>query len=207
MTKFTRPVTPAELSRHLRALCEQLAPQHEPIYVNAEPNNDAPRNECFPIVNQLVETSGGQAVVGWSLWELPTVFVEAEFHCVWQKSDGSLLDVTAKSAPCTRILFLPDSRRQYEGKQVNNVRRPIRDDIALRTYLATFDAEFELMNRGERAEQHGEITLTGNEAMEYQEIIAHRRKAFVELLPGFPETGPYHPCPCGSGKKMKWCHT
>ena len=204
--QFTRPVTPAEISTDLRALIRELSPDREPEYVEVQPVEGAELNECFPLVDQTVEHQGGQAVVGWSLWELPSLFAEAEFHCVWKRPDGRLLDIAPKRAECARILFLTDGRRRYEGRQVNNLRRASRSDPDLLAYLHSFDAEFELMNRGERALQHGEITLVGSDAQEFERIQGVRRQAYFQLSPQFPSVGPYHPCPCGSGKKLKWCH-
>ncbi len=204
--KFTRPVTPAEVSSDLRALIEEIAPSQVPLYVDVEPLPDAPSDECFALVDFMLEQQGGQAVVGWSIWEFPSLFVEGEFHCVWRRPDGRLVDVAPKKAECRRILFLPDLHRHYEGRQVSNLRRPIHIEPVLEAYLASFDAEFELMNRGERATQHGEIRLTGAEAAEFARIQEIRGSTHLSLSARFPTVGPYHPCPCGSGKKVKWCH-
>ena len=37
-------------------------------------------------------------MIGWSLWEFPTLFVGAEFHAVWRKPDGSLVGVAPEWA-------------------------------------------------------------------------------------------------------------
>jgi len=206
MSYFSKPVTPAVLSPELRALCNALVPDGEPLYVDVKPLADAREDDCFPLVQQQVRSFGGQSVIGWSLWEFPTLFFEAEFHCVWRQADGNLVDVAPKRADCARVFFLPDGRRHYEGMQVNNIRRPLRQEPALLAYFASFDSEFDLLNRGARAQEHGEITLEGAEAIEHHEIIDKREAAFFELAPLFPKIGPYHPCPCGSGRKVKWCH-
>ena len=79
MLKFQRPVTPAEISRPLAELCSELVPGTTPFYIDVFPLNGAPANECFPLVRRQVEAEGGELVIGWSLWELPSLFVEAEF--------------------------------------------------------------------------------------------------------------------------------
>lgn len=206
MSHFERPVTPAEITAQVRELIEQIVPGGQPVYVVVEPLDDAPADECFPLVDALVKRHGGEAVTGWALWEFPTLFVEAEFHCVWRMPDGRLVDMAPKQSPTQRVLFLPDPTRIYEGRQVNNVRRPLRHDPVLLAYLSTFDAQFELLNRGDRAHQHGMLQLLDEEAEAYHRIQARRAQLYLQLLPMFPDVGPYHPCPCGSGRKVRWCH-
>ena len=105
------------------------------------------------------------------LWELPGFFVEAEFHSVWRMPTGEFFDVAPKAEVTQRILFLPDYAARYKGVQVNNVRRAVARDSETEEYLAMFDQLFELLNRGECAEQHGEIQLTGAEAAEYDRMV------------------------------------
>lgn len=207
MSAYSHPVTPAVLSQPLIALCEEIAPGSAlPVYVDVRPLQGVPSKECFPIVEEHIRTNGGTSVIGWSLWELPTLFIEAEFHAVWRAPDGSLLDIAPKPEPTQRILFLADPRMEYQGCQVNNVRRPLRHDPAVVAFLEACNEEFELMNRGERAGQHGEIALQGEEAAEYQRIQVKKAQCQFQMLPLYPQVGPYTPCRCGSGKKTKWCH-
>ena len=205
MQRFKRPVTPAEISTALQGLIDELVSGGRTTYVDVLPTIGAQANECFPLVEQRIKAEGGRAVVGWSLWELPSLFVEAEFHCVWQRPSGELLDVAPKKHETSKVLFLPDPTRKYEGRQVNNIRKVVRSDPLLDTYLETFSAEFNLLNEGERAWQH-EVTLSGEEAIAREIILQTRAECFFRLLDIFPIIGPYHPCPCGSGKKVKWCH-
>lgn len=116
------------------------------------------------------------------------------------------MDVTPKNRPVERILLLPNKGASYSGQQVNNVRRTLTTDLCISNYLATFDAEFELLNRGVRADQHGQIELTDAEADEYASIQEQRALLFPKVLRLGALIGPYTPCPCNSGKKVKWCH-
>ena len=203
--RFVRPVTPAELTDTIRALIEQLAPGQTPVYADVVPMEGESVNECFGLVNRCVAEKGGEALVGWSLWELPTLFVEAEFHAIWRSPSGSLLDISPRSSPTARVLFLPDPVRRYEGRSIDNVRVPIRRDPTLLEYLDTFAAKFEIMKRGARVDQHGEVHLIGAEAAEFQAIMTRQAFLRVQLQSQHPVVGPYHPCPCGSGKEVKWC--
>lgn len=206
MTTYLHPVTPAELSQPLIALCQLIGPSStRPVYVDARPLPDMPSKECFPIVEQYIQTHGGSSVFGWSFWELPTLFIEAEFHAVWQSPEGALLDIAPKVEPTERILFLSDPARRYEGRQVNNVRMALRQDPAVIGFLKTCDEEYEFLNRGERAGQH-ELSLAETEFDEYQRIQMVKAQFQFQMAPLFPAVGPYSPCLCGSGKKAKWCH-
>ena len=204
--KFQRPVTPAGMSGPLTALCKSIVPDRTPLYINVRPLNGAQPDECFPLVQNQVATYGGYLIVGWTLWELPAIFVEAEFHAVWRSPTGEFVDITPKKSPTSRILFLEDPSRRYEGCQVNNVRWVISKAPVIIEYLATLDAKFELLNRGERAHHHGEIRLEDREAAEFGTIQTKLALLQSQLNSHLPSFGPYSPCWCGSGKKVKWCH-
>lgn len=206
MHRYQHPVTPAELNGPLAALCSELATGRLPVYVDVRPLEDAPPDECFPLVARHVASRGGSALFGWTLWELPGVFVEAEFHAVWRTPHGTFVDIAPKKRPVARVLFLEDPDRSYAGRQVNNVRRAVSLDPNVSEYLGTFDAEFELLNRGIRAEQHGEIALVGEEAREFHGIQMRRAALFPHVLSAAGAIGPYTPCWCSSGRKVKWCH-
>jgi len=206
MKTFLHPVTPANLSSSILALCQELVPGGKPEYVDVRPIQGAPINDCFPIVHDRVLAEGGAAVYGWSIWEQPTLFVEAEFHAVWCTPNNGLIDITAKNHPIMRILFLVDPSRHYEGHQVKNVRRALRNHPSIAGFLETCDEEFEFINRGQRAYQHGKITEQGAEAVEYEQIQRRKMLYCVEMLRLHPNVEPYDPCWCGSGKKVKWCH-
>jgi hypothetical protein len=205
MKTYQHPVTPAELSAQLKRLCEELVPGAAPLYVDVSAV-ESPANECFPLVEERVRSEGGTALFGWSLWEMPSVFIEAEFHAVWKSPTGSLLDISPKKEPTQRILFLPDPTRTYEGYQINNVRRALRADPAVTGFLATCDEEYEFLNRGDRKAQHGEITLRGADAAEFQQLQLKKAKFQMDMVRMHSEIGAYGPCWCGSGKKVKWCH-
>lgn len=206
MNRYIRPVTPAEISMGLNALCSELVPGGKPVYVPVRPNEGAPADECFHIVDATASRSGGKAVLGWSLWELPGAFIEAELHAVWRSPDGEFIDVTPKKHPICRVLFLANMDLVYSGRQVNNVRVALSRDPSVTQYLATFDDEFELLNRGARAKQHGEIELGESEGKEFASILSRRASLLPQVLSCTAFVGPYGPCPCNSGVKVKWCH-
>ena len=50
--KFQHPVTPAEMSVPLAALCKGIVPDATPLYIDLRPLNGTPPDECFPIVEE-----------------------------------------------------------------------------------------------------------------------------------------------------------
>jgi hypothetical protein len=206
MNKYVRPVTPAEVSKSIQKLCAEIVNDATPFHVDVLPNHGEPANECFNVVRRQVDKLGGESIVGWSIWEVPTVFVEAEFHAVWRSPSGEYIDITSKNNPTNRILFLPDPFRTYDGRSVNNIRRPISGEPVLLRFFGAFDRKYELLNRGARANEHGELKLEGSEAQEYHAIENDLAELSIHVLGLYPQVGLYMPCLCGSGKKVKWCH-
>ena len=206
MKRYHRPVTPAEVSPAISSLCSHIVLDTLPFFVDVRPKEDEDANECFHVVRRQVAAFGGEAVIGWSIWELPSVFVEAEFHSVWRSPEGKYIDFTRKNSATARILFLPDPHRSYEGRPLNNCRKALTDEPVVHEWFEALDAKYELMNRGGRAFEHGKVLLEGREAAEYNAIEEAIEELGLRVLAFHPYVGPYLPCVCGSGKKAKWCH-
>jgi hypothetical protein len=200
---------PREISGPVLDLCRELVVDAAPVWVKVTPALGAAVNDCFPTIEGHVREQGGKARYGWQMWEWPGVMVEGEFHAVWEDPSGALHDLTPKAVPTDRILFLPDPARRYEGRQVDNVRRAVSSDPAVQRLIETTAAEFEFINRGERADQHA-ISLS-REAMEALAAIRQRRvEALADIYAGAGRSRrprPNDPCFCGSGTKFKKCHS
>ena len=198
--------TPREVSKEILVLCRELVSKSQPRFLEVRPTSNTDPGDCFPAVARHAEAHGGSVCYGWLIWEWPGVFVEAEFHAVWRDPEGKLHDITHAPEGISRILFLPDPAKIYEGRQVNNVRRALSDNSAITEFFQACDAGFELMNRGSRADKHGKIALSGADAGEWQVIERRKAEAYAEILRSLPPPGRNNPCPCGSGKKYKRCH-
>jgi hypothetical protein len=142
------------------SFCRSIVREPEPIYVPVRPLNGAPANECFSIVPQHIAAHGGDQVIGWTIWEWPRVLIEAEFHCVWRQANGMLLDITPKPFPMPRILFLSDPVRRYQGRQVDNIRKPLDRDPAIKRFCQLSAKYHRAINEGEFADYHGPIMLS-----------------------------------------------
>lgn len=192
--------TPRAVNRHVRQLINQLVRNGTAHFLTVSPDADSKINECFPNVEVKIARDGGRMLCGWQLWEWPRVMVEAEFHAVWVSADGSMVDITPKEQGESRILFLPDPKRTYDGVLVDNVRRAIRDDLLVHHLIKVSKAITRVMNHGERAMQYGYVHVPEHEIAP---LLSARDLVGTALRLGRRD---HDPCVCGSGAKYKRCH-
>ena len=151
---------PKLIKPYVLSFCRGIVTDPKPVYVPLRPLAGVPANSCFETVPPHVAKHGGEQVTGWSIWEWPLVFIEAEFHCVWRQPDGTLLDITPKSISMPRILFLPDPTKSYKGRQVDNIRKPMGNDPAIKRFCELSTLIYRELNKGELADYHGPIVLS-----------------------------------------------
>lgn len=195
-----KTTTPPEISRAVRRLIETVTPGGKAVYLTVQPGANAVVNECFPNVEAQVARAGGRMLCGWQLWEWPHVLIEAEFHAVWRSPDGEMVDVTPKPHGEDRILFVPDERRRYEGIAIDNVRMPLRDDELIRHFIRASEAVVQVLNRGERAFQYGQVSVPAHEIELLLQIQGFLGQCLASGLRD------HDLCLCGSGTKYKRCH-
>lgn len=97
--------------------CLQVVPDAHAVLIKNEPFSGAEVMDCFSNVEMVIEQNGGRAVYGWAIWQVPGVYIEAEFHCIWENDAGEMLDITPYPYRTENILFLPDSTRIYRGSR------------------------------------------------------------------------------------------
>lgn len=73
--------------------------------------------------------------------------------------------------PFSSITFVADPTRQYEGRQVDNVRKPLTKDPKVRQFIYLMKRRFEILNTGTLADQHGEIELPLRLRKEYDALM------------------------------------
>ncbi|WP_157956920.1 zinc chelation protein SecC [Salinicola aestuarinus] len=170
---------------YVRRFCESVVPRARPERVKHQPLVDAEAAECFRVVEAHVAANGGEAVIGWAIWEWRKVMIEAEFHAVWRDPNGKLLDLTPQGFKPPRILFVPDPQRQYEGVQVNNIRRPLREDERITRYIDLWQQRFELLNEGDLANQHGLVGVSELRLGEIEDAMYQTRRSLaLDFGPG-----------------------
>jgi hypothetical protein len=151
---------PKIIKPYVVSFCRSIVAEPQPIYVPVRTVPGAPKDDCFSIVPQHISRHGGEQIIGWTIWEWPRVYIEAEFHTVWQQPDGTVVDLTPKIVPMPRILFLPDPRRSYKGRQVDNIRKPLNHDPAIKRFCELATLMHDEQNRGDLADYHGPIMFT-----------------------------------------------
>jgi SEC-C motif len=185
--------TPARIDPSVRRLIESLAPGRQARYLDVRPEPDAAIDGCFSNVRTKSERDGGRMLCGWQLWEWPRVLIEAEFHAVWLSPDGKMEEITPKRHGETSVLFVPDERRGYEGKVVDNVRVALDDDQLVHHFIRVSRAIVQV--------------TAGSRAGDGPKKIASLRKAqrFLgcSIHSGLRE---HDPCLCGSGSRYRRCH-
>lgn len=139
---------------HVLEFSSSIAADTLPREVPCRPLPDKALDDCFPIVAKQVAAKGGQQIFGWAVWELPGVFIEAEFHSVWESPEGEFIDIVPRLRPFTEIAFVLDANRRYENRQVDNVRKQLVIDNDVKRFLFLRQRRFVILNAGERALQH-----------------------------------------------------
>lgn len=171
--------TPAEITPAILDFCRRLDPTRAPLHVAIRSADGAPADRPFAFLKSQVARLGGRVKHGWVIREYPGWYLEAVFHGVWQAPGGELVDIAPMSEVGSTILFLPDSRRTYQGERIPDQFHALSQAPDVRAVVA--DAELHARLRAEA------------------ESLARR-----ERVPA-GAAGRNDPCPCGSGLKYKKC--
>jgi hypothetical protein len=168
--------TPDSIDQKITDFCAKISPGSIPVFLSTEHVHGAKALNCFENVNNYVKLKGGDIQYGWLIWEWPNVMIEAEFHAVWKPYEGKLVDITPNDT--IKVLFLPDNKMGYERKQVNNIRKALRNDKLIRRYIKSSNKLFAVMNKGNLAGYVGELELTPH----MKEMHIQNHKIFLELI-------------------------
>ena len=117
---------PPAITKHILKLARQIDAACLPEYVTVESRADCLPNRCFENVTRVVTQLGGRVQHGWTMRQ-ESYFAEGAFYAVWRSPDGSLIDVTPGADKQTQILFLPDSKRVWDGEEVEPRRLLLRE--------------------------------------------------------------------------------
>jgi hypothetical protein len=184
-----------------------------PMRIKAVPETGAQEHNCFEIIDDKVRRNGGQIRLGWSAWQHDDLFIEGEFHAVYDPDDGlSWVDCTPREGAFGEILFLPDPNATYDLAStdvIDNCRVPLRSDPRIQLALDCFSEVAALMN----SVQGVNVMVPQDVArkimackMKASQLFSQAAQSQQRVLPSTPKVGRNDPCPCGSGKKYKRCH-
>ena len=142
--------TPLTIDRNIISFCKAIT-SNKPEFVEVYPAGE--RGNCHLNVALAANRDGGEMVSGYLIWTIANHVVSAEYHSVWRRPNGILLDVTPPEDDCKTVVFLPcgsfdptlpDSKfwvehnreckicrfqRQREYWRNENVMKPVRQDI------------------------------------------------------------------------------
>lgn len=74
--------------------------------------------KCWFNVRDAVAANGGRAVFGWSLWMRHDGDYQAIHHGVWERPNGTLVDVTPLGFEGDAILFMADTRVPFDYEKL-----------------------------------------------------------------------------------------
>lgn len=192
---------PPDIDDDVKKLILVVCPNSNPIYLPVEPEHYAQPNECFPSVAEKIKREGGSQILGWQIWKLPYM-IEAEFHAIWKSPQGNLKDITPKSVPASKILFLPDPKANYTGAQVNNIYLNISGNELVDDIIRIANAIFKIQNMGERAFQN-EFTPTEEDNLILKALSNANNVLHSMVQQGMTKD---EPCFCGRSMNYRLCH-
>jgi len=192
---------PAEVSDIIAKFCGTIVPNQKPLYVDVKPEKYSMSRFCFQNVEQKIANDEGCIEYGWSIWIWDKVFLDAEFHAVWKSAKGNLTDVTPSELDVNKILFLPDRKRKYYGRQLDNIRYNLSNNGLVDLIIEVSECNYLFMNHGDRAEQLN-IKLSGEE-LENFKALTNCKAIVLQMLNDNKSLN--SKCICDSGLKFKHC--
>ncbi len=153
--------TPLDLDAPATAqLCGLIGTEAKAVRVPSRPEKGTKQNDCFDLVAKRVQREGGEPITGWALWIWPNVLAEAEYHQIWRSPGGDLVDLNPRPAiAVSSITFVADLSRPYKGRQRDNFRLALSTKPGIHAFIAMCERQFQIMNTGDLADQHGEVHL------------------------------------------------
>jgi len=112
-----RPSAPP-ITKGILKLAKQINATSSPDHVSVEPGEGCTAGHSYQNVTETVKRHGGSVQHGWRMREQAAAYVEGEFHSVWRRLDGALIDVTPGAEPASEIVFLPDAWTVWTGEAV-----------------------------------------------------------------------------------------
>lgn len=99
--------TPPRIDINTRNFCTKISPHQTPVFLTVKAPNWSRLNYCNKNVERMIELNGGEMVLGYKIWYISKLYIEAERHAIWKNIDGELVDITFNINGENTILFLP----------------------------------------------------------------------------------------------------
>ena len=193
-------LTPKTINQTVNDLLKIMDLEDKPVFIDVHTESYSRPNFCTINVEEKVKREGGESIYGWQIWEYPFLY-EAEFHAVWKSPENLLIDITPKAnrPEINKILFIADSKINYTGIQIDNVRLKTRDNDLVDDLIKLKKTKYYLCNKGERATYTGEIIFKGREA----DVLNFTKGVEALLIQNVTYDSP---CLCNSNNSFKECH-
>lgn len=193
--------TPLTIRDEIRRLCERVSPKHELRFLNVTPVSGAKPDNCFENVAAEVVRAGGKRVCGWAVFEWPRIWIEFQFHAVWNDNEGNLIDVTPRGDGENVVLFLP-ADFEYNGT-------PVPTRLFASGSSPQINRLMELQVEINRIKSDYFVRTKGRTRMDdisaRPVLLLEEEKSFIlHAMRYAPQRN--EPCPCLSRKKFKHCH-
>lgn len=172
---------PKTIKPYHLTFCRKIVKSQTPSLIPVFPDKDSLENNCFENVENYVRKHGGSMLIGWTIWEWRNVMIEAEFHAVWQNSEGQVIDITPKEHHEREILFLNDPYRKYSGHQVDNRREALNHDKNVKEFIEVCSRIYELQNSGDLKEQHGLLVVDDAVALQHEQLMIQHQRLMEKL--------------------------
>lgn len=183
--------TPDISAPHVMAFCQEHFPGGRARLVPVRPTPGAIPSECFPNVQHHIEKKGGRLVLGWHLWEIPGLLLEAEFHGVWESPKGGLVDITPTLPGFeeAKIVFVPRRMARLDPKTPDNLRCLLSDDPDLARMCELKAKVVELWNRAKPEPNGGPnaFSLSREDAMVLEAIQREHTGVMERLSERYPQ--------------------
>lgn len=199
--KMTFLQTPNRISEALATLCRKVSFGYTPEFIYVEPIPDFLPDNCYPNVQSLVATKGGEAVFGWAIYEWPRVWVEFQHHAVWRDTEGKLRDHTPRRDGESIALFLTCDI-SYIGSHIPTKWFPLSDSIDI---LRIIEIQVEINNlKAAYYNKMGENSKMDQVSAQPVIRLEEEKSLILVRMNYVPSRNDL--CPCMSRKKFKHCH-
>ena len=198
--------TPDPTAAHVIAFARRIVASATPILMPIRPAAGCEALDCFHNVRGQVQQHGGRIQFGWSIWEWPRVYLEAEHHAVYAPpGSGPWTDVTPAPDGDTHRVFIADDTAIYdfenEGIRRDNHRMALVDDPLVAQLFDIASAIIEAMNQ---IPGMGTVRLPADIAYRLTQLAEQKKRLVAQI--GMRHTARNERCFCGRGIKFKKCH-
>jgi uncharacterized protein YecA (UPF0149 family) len=152
-------------------------------------------------VREKILHEGGAIQHGWCIWELPGLFIEAEFHAVWVSPLDHMVDITPKEE--AEILFLIDPSAEFDETSFSrrdNYRLPVKDHPVVQEFIRAAEEHFRFLEAGTIPNERRLMRIDRDQ----HDAFLHRRRNLELNMLNLP-IGRNDMCRCGSAEKFKKC--